>query len=108
MSDSTRARLDVQKLDDRTVPSTVTSTSTVRPFDFVATGTMSTTVVNASGPVAFTSTSSTAVTANGQIDYTNASLGAASLVSISGTGTGSESPVNPADGGGRGSFAQTV
>lgn len=108
MSDSTRARLDVQKLDDRTVPSTVTSTSTVRPFDFVATGTLTTTAVNASGPVALTSSSTTAVTANGQIDYTSSTQGAASLVSISGTGTGSETPVNPADSGGRGSFAQTV
>src|SRR5258706_7303998 len=56
MSDSaTRARLGLHKLDDRVVPSTVTETTTVRPFDFVATGTLTTTAINTSGPVAVTS-----------------------------------------------------
>jgi len=108
MSDSTRARLDVQKLDDRTVPSVVSATSTVRPLDFVATGTFTTTNVNTSGPVALTGTSTTNVTVNGLIDYGSPTNGSASLVTISGTGTGNEVSVNPADGGGRGSFAQTV
>jgi hypothetical protein len=108
MSDSSRARLDVQKLDDRTVPSTVSSSSTVRPFDFVGIGTYTTTSVNSSGPVALTSTGTANVTANGQIDFATNNQGSASLVTIAGTGTGSETPVNPADSGGRGSFAETV
>lgn len=89
----------MQKLDDRTVPSSVTTTSTVRPLDFVATGTLTTTAVNASGPVAVTSTTTTNVTANGQIDYSSATQGAASLVSISGTGSGSETAVSAGTGG---------
>ena len=109
MSDSaSRARLELCKLDDRLVPSTVAATSTVRPLDFVGTGTLTTTTLNNSGAVPVTSTATTAVTLNGLLDYTSTTQGTAGLVSISGSGTGNEIPVDPASSGGRGSFAQTV
>ena len=109
MSDSaSRARLELCKLDDRLVPSTVTVTSTVRPFDFIGTGTLTTTTLNNSAAVPVTSTANTTVTLNGLLDYSSTTQGTAGLVSISGTGTGNEIPVNPATSGGRGSFAQTV
>ena len=109
MSDSaSRTRLELNTLDVRLVPSTVSATTSVRPLDFVGTGTLTTTTLNTSGSVALTSTAASAISLNGLLDYTSTTQGSAGLVSISGTGTGNEVPVNPADSGGRGSFAQTV
>jgi hypothetical protein len=108
MSHPKRARLDLTRLDDRLVPSTVNATTTARPFDFVATGTMTTTTASVSGTVPVTSTANTSVTLRGELNYDSNTVGSAGLVSISGTGTGNEVPTNPANSGGRGSFAQTV
>jgi hypothetical protein len=96
-----RARLQLNRLDDRTVPSTVTATPTARPFDFTATGTLTTTTIDTSGAAPLTTNETTAVTLNGELDYTDNANGSAGLVSFSGSGTGNQP-------GGRGGFAETT
>ena len=105
---ATLTRLVLCTLDDRTVPSTVSVTSTARPFDFVATGTLSTNDQTTSGTVPLTNTSTSAVKLSGSIDYATSSAGTAATVSLSGTGTGNEVPTNPSNTGGIGAYAQTV
>lgn len=96
-----RIRLNLTRLADRTVPSTVTATTTARPFDFTATGTLTTSTIDTSGSAPLTTTDTTAVTLNGELDYTDQDNGTASLVGLSGAGTGNQP-------GGRDSFAETT
>ncbi|HEY3788068.1 MAG TPA: hypothetical protein VGL71_04395, partial [Urbifossiella sp.] len=96
-----RVRLELNRLDQRNVPSTVNAVTTARDFDFVGSGTLIATTIDSSGSVPLTTTSNTAVTINGELDYTNNTTGTASLVGISGTGTGNQTAVNPNASGGR-------
>jgi hypothetical protein len=98
-----RARLGLTRLDDRTVPSTVSATTTARPLDFTADGTLTTTDTDATGTVTATST----VALAGRLDYSTAAAGSTGAVAVAGTGSGSNSApkadaVTPA------SFAQVV
>ena len=102
---ATRTRLALTRLDDRTVPSTVAATTTARPFDFVATGTLTTIDTHTTGATTLTDTSNSGVTLAGSINYASNTAGASGIVTLTGTGTGSETPKA---GGGRGAYAQTV
>ncbi len=84
-----RARLDLTRLDDRIVPSTVSATTTARPLDFTATGTLGTTDPIGGGAITGTST----VTLAGQLAYTSPTAGATGVVTVSGSGSGSGLPV---------------
>jgi hypothetical protein len=108
---TTRARLTLTRLDERTVPvvtpdptGTVTVSTTARPFDFVATGTLTATDTHTDGGAEITDTSSNSVTLAGTLDYANNTDGQAGGVTVSGTGTGTETPTP----GGRGAYAQTL
>ena len=80
-----RARLALDRLDDRVVPSTVTSTTTARPLDFTAAGTLTTTDPVAGGtPVTTTNT----VTLTGQVLYTSNTAGETGTVTVAGSGSG--------------------
>jgi hypothetical protein len=105
---TTRTRLQLARLDDRTVPSTVTATTTARPFDFVADGTLTTTAPGTDGTTPVTATATTTVHLTGSINYTDNATGSTGQVGISGTGTGTQTPTNPGDTGGRGAFSQTL
>ena len=88
---ATPPRLALTRLDDRTVPSTVTVTTTARPFNFVGTGTLTTTDQTTAAPL-LTDTSTNAVTLTGTIDYTSNTTGQATSLTLSGTGTGNQIP----------------
>ncbi|MBN9523891.1 FG-GAP repeat protein [bacterium] len=83
-----RARLDLTRLDDRTVPSTVNATTTARPLDFTATGTLDTTDPIGGGAITATSK----VTLAGQLTYTSPADGTSGVVTVSGSGSGSGLP----------------
>ncbi|MDB5313555.1 MAG: repeat protein [Gemmataceae bacterium] len=109
MAESTsRARLELTPLDDRTVPSTVSVSSTVRPLDFVGTGTLTTSEQLTDGGAAVTRTSTTTVALKGQINYTDNASGQTGTVTVTGTGTGTEVPTPPNTTGGIGSFVETT
>lgn len=105
---ATRTRLDLTPLDDRATPSNVTSTTTARPFDFVGTGTLTTTDHSSSGGTALTDTATNSVTVTGTINYTNSTDGKTGTVTLTGTGTGNEVSTSTTDTGGRGAYAQTT
>jgi len=80
-----RTRLALDRLDDRVVPSTVTSTTSARPLDFTAAGTLTTTDPVAGGtPVATTNT----VTVTGQLLYSSNTAGTSGTVTVAGSGSG--------------------
>jgi hypothetical protein len=102
------SRLDLTRLDERTVPSTVTVATTARPFEFVGTGTLTTHTVSDIGGTALTNDATAAVTLRGVVDYTGQSAGRSGTVTVQGTGTGTEAAADEAAAGGVGDYAQTV
>ncbi|MBX9581908.1 MAG: VCBS repeat-containing protein [Gemmataceae bacterium] len=102
------SRLDLNRLDERTVPSTVTVATTARPFDFVGTGTLTTHTATAAGETSLTNDATAAVTLNGVVDYAGQSAGRSGTVTVQGTGTGTEAATDAAAAGGIGDYAQTV
>lgn len=83
-----RARLALTRLDDRTVPSTVSATTTARPLDFTATGTLGTTDPIGDGAITATAT----VTLDGTLTYTSPTDGTSGVVTVSGSGNGGGLP----------------
>jgi hypothetical protein len=81
-----RARLQLTRLDDRVVPSTVNATTTARPFDFTGIGTL-VTDDQVAGAEPTVESSTNTVTVNGVIDYTTETSGRSGFVTITGTGT---------------------
>jgi hypothetical protein len=100
-------RLDLTRLDERTVPSTVTATTTARPLEFTAAGTLTTTdeVPNAGGGTD-TVTATNTVTLTGTIAYDSTLGGAAGAVELTGTGSGTTKATGSAAV--KTSFAQVV
>ncbi len=90
-----RARLQLTRLDDRVLPSTVTATTAARSLDFTGTGTVLTTGIE---------TTTNTVTVSGIVNYTDEASGESSLVTITGSGTGEKVQAPPTGG----TFAQTI
>lgn len=98
------SRLDLTRLDERTVPSTVTVANTARPFDFLASGTLTTHTVTTGEGGTLTNDATAAVTLKGVVEYAGTTTGRTGGVSVQGIGTGVEAGTGKA----AGDYAQTV